>query len=170
MHMLQHQTGANVRIDIAKFTALHDENAVLARELGRVQAGCTRLLAEKSNEITRLASLHIRAQADNVAKASRITFLVEDLAALKASNPTAQVSARLQKKIDNMGVRREELEAQYAALRHKLATAEKALEALSAEPQGLIKPAAQPEALPIALYLNQKTVLCVGGRTGNIAN
>lgn len=73
-------------------------------------------------------------RADNVAKASRITFLVEDLAALKASNPTAQVSARLQKKIDNMGVRREELEAQYAALRHKLATAEKALEALSAEP------------------------------------
>ncbi|MES2950131.1 MAG: DUF2325 domain-containing protein [Pseudomonadota bacterium] len=174
MHMLQHQAGANVRIDIAKFTAMLDENAVLTRELGRVQERSTRLLAEKSNEITRLGALHMRVQADNITKESRIAFLMEDLAALKASNPALDANTRLLKKIDQMADRHAELEAQNAALRHKLATAAKALEALNTEPPKAPKVDAaqgpEPRVSPVTLYLKQKNVLCVGGRTGNIAN
>lgn len=174
MHMLQHQAGANARIDVARFTAVLDENAVLTRELGRVQERSTRLLGEKSGEITRLTALHMRVQADNIAKESRIAFLSEDLAALKASNPQLDVGVRLQKKLDQVTTRQAELEEQNAALRHKLATAAKALEALHTE----LPPAAQadaargaaPRVSPVTLYLKQKTVLCVGGRTGNIAN
>ncbi len=169
MHMLQHQAGAHVRIDIAKFNALHDENAVLARELGRAQERSSRLLAEKSAEISRLAALHMRAQADNIAKESRLAFLAEDLAALRASNPSQEVGARLQKKVDQLLERQTELETQNASLRQRLAAAEKALEAQTTKPQPAAKPA-QPQAKPITLYLNQKTVLCVGGRTSNIAN
>jgi hypothetical protein len=170
MHMLQHQAGASVRVDIAKFTALHDENAMLARELGRAQERSTRLLAEKSHEITRITSLHMRAQADNIARESRIAFLAEDLAALKASNPGLEASARLQKKIGQIVARQEELETQNTALRHKLATAAKALEAVSPEPYSPAKSAAESKVSPVTLFLNQKTVLCVGGRTSNIAN
>ena len=174
MHMLQHQAGANVRIDLAKFNAVLDENAVLARELGRTQERSTRLLAEKSAEIARLIALHLRVQADNITKESRLAFLSEDLAALKARNPGLDAGVRLQKKLDQMAARHTELEAQNAALRHRLATAAKALEAQNteqpqaAETETLARPA--PRISPVTLYLNQKTVLCVGGRTGNIAN
>ena len=170
MHMMQHQTGASVRIEAATFTALHAENAVLARELGRVQERCTRLLAEKSNEVARLTALHMRAQAANIAKDSQLGIFAEELVALRASHPTQDASARLQKKIDHMVVRQEDLKAQNAALRHKLAAAAKALEAVGAETQSATKTAIAPTVSPVRLYLNQKTVLCVGGRTGNIAN
>jgi len=174
MHMLQHQAGANVRIDVARFTAVLDENAVLTRELGRAQERSTRLLAEKSAEIARLGALHMRVQADNIAKESRIAFLSEDIAALKASNPNVEASMRLQKKLDQMAARQAELEGQNAALRLKLANAAKALDALNTEPAHAARadtpqrPA--PRVSPVTLYLKQKTVLCVGGRTGNIAN
>lgn len=177
MHMLQHQAGANVRIDVARFTAVLDENAVLTRELGRAQERSTRVLAEKSAEITQLTKLHMRVQADNITKESRIAFLSEDLATLKASNPALDGNTRLEKKLDQMAVRQAELEAQNAALRHKVSTASKALEALNAEPLHAEKPTRPdgaghltPRVSPVMLYLEQKTVLCVGGRTGNIAN
>ncbi len=174
MHMIQHQAGANVRIDVARFTAVLDENAVLARELGRAQERSTRALAEKSAEIARLAALHMRVQADNISKESRIAFLSEDLAALKASNPALDANTRLLKKTDQMAERQAELEAHNAALRHKLATAAKALEALNTEPPGVSRTlgteSPEPRVSPVTLYLKQKTVLCVGGRTGNIAN
>ena len=159
---------------MARFTAVLDENAVLARELGRAQERSTRLLAEKSVEITRLTTMHMRVQADNITKESRIAFLCEDLAALKASNPKLDASTRLLKKLDQMAERQAELETQNAALRHKLATAAKALEAVNFDPPGAtrtVRPEhAEPHVSPVTLYLNQKTVLCVGGRTVNIAN
>ena len=178
MHMLQHQAGAMVRVDIAKFNAVLDENAVLARELGRTQERSTRLLAEKSSEIAHISMLHLRAQADNIAKESRIGFLAEDLAALKASNPSIETTARLQRKLDQMADRQLELEAQNQAVRYKLAAAEKALEALVTEPLYAAKAAVRAEnteaqeapMFPVTLYLNQKNVLCVGGRSGNVAS
>lgn len=174
MHMIQHQAGANVRIDVARFTAVLDENAVLTRELGRAQERSTRLLAEKAAEIARLTTLHMRVQAENISKESRIAFLSEDLAALKASNPALDASTRLLKKMDQMAERQAELEAQNAALRHKLATAAKALEALNTETSTPSRPMvaerAEPRISPVTLYLKQKTVLCVGGRTSNVAN
>lgn len=174
MHMLQHQAGANARIDVTRFSAVLDENAVLTRELGRVQERSTRLLGEKSADIARLSALQLRAQADNISKDSRIAFLMQDLATLKAANPALDASARLHKKLDQMVQRQSELEAQNAALRHKLAMMAKALEALNTEPilaakTHVAEPAA-PRTSPVKLYLKQKTVLCVGGRTGNISN
>ena len=180
MHMLQHQAGANARLDVARFSAVLDENAVLTRELARVQERSTRLLAEKSAEIVRLAALHMRVQADNIGKESRIAFLSEDLVALRAYNPTLDSNTRLLKKMDQMAARQAELEAQNAALRHKLATAAtaataaKALDAMKTEPRQTIRAEAPqrsaPRVSPVTLYLKQMTVLCVGGRTGNIAN
>ena len=169
MHMLQHQAGANVRIDIAKFNALHSENAVLARELARAQERSTRVLAEKTHDIARLSALHLRAQADTITKESRLAFLTEDLAALRASTPGLEAGERLQKKLDQLLARQSELEAQNASLRHKLAAAAKALDAHANELPPVAKPP-EPQSAPITLYLNQKTVLCVGGRTSNIAN
>lgn len=45
-----------------------------------------------------------------------------------------------------------------------------ASEAVGAVRQSATKSAVEPKGSPVRLYLNQKTVFCVGGRTGNIAN
>lgn len=169
MHMLQHQAGANARIDVARFSAVLDENAVLTRELGRTQERSTRWLAEKSADIARLTMLNMRLHADNIAKESRIVFLLDDLAALKASNAALDANARLQKKLDQLAARQEELEAQNTSLRQKLARSARALDALNTEPLAVAQ-SAPLRVSPVTLHLNQKTVLCVGGRTGNIAN
>ena len=80
MHMLQHQAGATVRTDLAKFKTVMAENAVLARELGRVQERVTLQMAEKTGEIEKLKSRLIRLQAESISKDSEIAFLTADMA------------------------------------------------------------------------------------------
>lgn len=174
MHMLQHQAGATVRIDIAKFNALMDENAILSRELGKVQTRSTRLLSDKNGEIERLHVQLMQLRAEGVAKDSRLAFLSEDLAALKASIPGFDAGVRLQKKVVQMAARQTELEGQNTELRQKLASATKSLEALGSAALSAVRTDVperpEPYLSPVTVYLKQKTVLCVGGRSGNIAN
>jgi len=171
IHMLQHQAGATVRVDLAKFNALAQEHAVLCRELGRAQERCTRLLTEKSTEIERLNEETLRLRAVALGKDSRIAFLQQDLEALKETIPDFETAERLQKKIEQMALRQAQSEAQNAELRHKLNGAMKSLEALqnANAAAAVAEPAAAPVS-PVILHLGHKTVLCVGGRNGNIAN
>lgn len=176
MHMVQHQAGAAARVDLARFNAVLDENAVLARELGKVQERSTRLLAEKSSEIERLGTQLVRLRAGDIAKDSRIAFLQEDLAGLKSSIAGFETGARLQRKLEQMTLRQSELETQISVLRQKLAAAPRTRDARTeerpAETGGDAGPGERedPRVAPVTVYLGQKTVLCVGGRSGNIAN
>jgi hypothetical protein len=77
MHMLQHQVGASARIDTAKFNALLNENAILTRELAKVQARNTRLMTEKSSEIERLLLQLMQLRSALAGKDYRIVFLSE---------------------------------------------------------------------------------------------
>lgn len=175
MHMLQHQAGARVQVDLARFHAVLGENAVLARELGRVQECSTRLLAEKSADMAQLQAQLVRVRADGLAKDSAAAMAREDLATLKASIPGMDNHARQQKKMEQMAQRQAELEGQNAALRQQLATATKSLETWQAAPTPQPVRAdsgerREPFPVPVTVYLNQKVVLCVGGRSGNVAN
>ena len=172
MHMLQHQAGATVRVDIAKTQALTQENAVLAKELGKVQERSTRLLLEKSAELERSNAQLVQMRAESLAKDSRLSFLQQDMETLKASVADFDAGMRQQKKLEQMAARQAELETQNAELRSKLATAARSLDSLREES---LRHAAMAEAqelrsIPIKIHLNQKTVLCVGGRSGNIPN
>lgn len=174
MHMLQHQTGSKVPNHLDKFNASMEENAALARELSRVQERSTQLLMEKSREIERLTAQLIQLRADGLAKDSRFAFLSEDLVALKASIPGFDTAVRLNKKVEQLTARQSELEGQNKDLRHKLASAAKSLAALGSESSNKARVNAarrlKPNAIPVAVCLSQKTVLCVGGRSGSIAN
>ena len=113
-------------------------------------------------------------RAEHVAKDSRLGFLSEDMAALKASIPDLDTGVRQQKKLEQMAARQAQLEAQNTGLRQKLASAAKSLDALNAEPPtpahaDAPEPSA-PRIAPVTVYLKQKTVLCVGGRSGSIAS
>ena len=180
LHMFQHQAGAGVRLEIVRFNALADENGVLSRELAKVQERMTRVMGQKAAELERMTSELVQARAAAIAKDSRIAFLAQDLEALQASIPHLEDKQRLQKRVDQMAARQSELEAQNAELRRKLTCAERAgvdrvvseraatglasLEATAAEDKLAL------QAQPITLHLHHKVVLCVGGRSGNLAN
>lgn len=174
MHMLQHQAGANVRLDIGKLKAVMHENAVLARELGRVQERSTRLILEKTSEVERLNVLLVRARAEGVAKDSDAAYLREDLAALKASLPEYESSARLLKKIEWMSARQAELSALNMDLRQKLLSTTQSLAALAGETAQVAGAAlAEQEGVQggvDSVNLQHKKVLCVGGRNGSLAS
>jgi hypothetical protein len=174
MHMFLHHAAANARADHHDLQTMADENAVLSRELGRVQERCSRVMTDKNSEIERLNVQLRQARADNLAKDSRLALLSADLAALKTSVPDLEPAARLQKKIQQMAQRQTELEAALSELRQKLATTGKARDTVSVEPSCLPDPHPAETnrhhhpGMPI--YLHQKTVLCVGGRSGNVAS
>ncbi len=174
MHMLQHQAGASVRVDIVKFNALAQANTSLTRELERVQERNTRFMADKASDMERLSAQLLQARADNLAKDSSLAFLNTDMAALKASIPGLESGLRLNKKIEQMTARQTELEDHISDLRQKLAAATKVIETVNeASLHQAAMDAAEPAATrtaPITVHLQQKTVLCVGGRSGNVAS
>jgi hypothetical protein len=171
LHMFQHQAGAGVRLEMARFNALAEENAVLTRELGKVQERITRVISQKTADIERLNAMLVQARADAIAKDSRISFLSQDLDALQASIPGLEDKQRLQRRVDQMAQRQTELEAQNAELRRKLAVAEKAAStALQRESTPSPEEGALAGVQAMVIQLHQKMVLCVGGRSGNIAN
>lgn len=174
LHMFQHQAGAGVRLEIARFNAVADENALLTRELGRVQERISRVMAQKTTEVDLLHAELLRVRADNIAKDSRILFLLQDLEAARASVSQWEEKVRLQKKLDRIAQRQQELEQVNADLRRKLLTLERAgmdrsrgqkevAERMLTDSAVLLEPKAP-------LQLQQRVVLCVGGRSGNIAN
>jgi hypothetical protein len=171
LHMFQHQAGAGVRLEIARFNALADENGVLVRELGKVQERVTRVMAEKTAEIEQLQSQLVQARADAIAKHSHISLLTQHLDALRASVPQLEERQRLLQRLDQVTQRAEALDAQNAELRRKLAQAERAAP-VPERLGGVIPIASAPLVSPQqpVVQLHEKVVLCVGGRSGNVAN
>lgn len=172
MHMLQHQAGATVRADIVRFNALLEENAVLGREMGRHQERHTRLMQEKTNEVEKLQQQIVQLRAENIGKDSVIAYLNNDLQQLRSEIPELDSRQKLQQKITQMQQRHHELEQQLRELKQKQITTEKtqALENHTAPPAIEQEPAPKHRTIPITLQLQQRNVLCVGGRSGNVSS
>lgn len=172
MHMLQHQAGATVRADIVRFNALLEENAVLGREMGRHQERHTRLMQEKTNEVEKLQQQIVQLRAENIGKDSVIAYLNNDLQQLRSEIPELDSRQKLQQKITQMQQRHQELEQQVRELKQKQITTEKtqALENHTAPPAIVQEPAPKHRTIPITLQLQQRNVLCVGGRSGNVSS
>ena len=168
MHMLQHQAGASVRIDIARYNALVEQNKLLTRELGRVQERHKRALAEKTREIEKQNTQLIQLRAESIGKDSSIHFLSCDIAALKAEIPELETRQRLQKKVEQMAERQTDMENQIRELKQKLAEASKATANIQEQVAEQSRQQPEEKVYPITLHLKQKTVLCVGGRSGNV--
>ena len=171
LHMFQHQAGAGVRLEISRFHAVADENAVLIRELGRVQERMTRVMAEKTAELKCLEASLVQARAESIAKDSRIAFMAQDLEQLRGSVSQWDEKVHLQKKLERLTARQQELEQHNTELRRRLQSAERSLSERHAPAERAVVPdVAGVQEHPVHLALGQKTVLCVGGRSGNIAN
>jgi hypothetical protein len=173
LHMFQHQAGAGVRLEIARFNALAEENAVLGRELGKVQERISRVMAQKTADIDRLQAELLQVRAESIAKDSRLAFMAQDIAALQASVPDLEDRQRLQKRIDHMLQRQHEQEQLLAAYRRQLQAAERNVLDKARQDRATSNLPAAPAAAEVKLHearFDHKVVLCVGGRTGNISN
>ncbi len=162
IHMVQHQAGACVRADMDKYNALVADNARLMRELVRAQQRCQTLQQDKTEMAERHEQQLMQARAAGIAKDTDIYQLRHALARLEAEVPELDERKRLANRLAQMEEREAALKAQLAALkaaRPAPAPAETPAPAVEDE-------SAAPVEIPIRLV--NRSVLCVGGRSGSV--
>lgn len=180
LHMVQHQAGACVRADLGKFNALVGAHARLTLDLGKAQQRVLALQAEKSALAIQHENRMMQMQASLIGKDSLIASLQQQLEQLSHSQPGLDSRLRLTARLEQMEQQKRALRQQVADLQLQLT------QSVQAEPQVSTQMAGQrsvsactgastnadegmtaTEQAPVCLQ--QRAVLCVGGRSGNVA-
>jgi hypothetical protein len=174
LHMVQHQAGACMRADITRFHAVVDENARLARELARLQQRNAAMQLERNAELEQHASQMMQLRAQLVGRESIADSLRHELEQLRASLPGLEKRTRLAQRLGQMDERERALRGQVTALKQELARAQAALAEQGTADAAATRTAAHPAApdeqvVRMPERLAERSVLCVGGRTGNVA-
>jgi hypothetical protein len=167
LHMVQHQAGACVRADINKFNASLDENKRLLYDLNKAQQRATALMAEKSAEAEKHAAQLMQLRAQVVGKDSMIDSLKIELEQLRESIPGLESRARLAERLGQMEERERAMRNQINELKLELA---RAMETPAAPPAQEAARQVVEHVMKMPLRLNDRAVLCVGGRNGNVAS
>ncbi|MES2740401.1 MAG: DUF2325 domain-containing protein [Pseudomonadota bacterium] len=171
LHMIQHQAGACVRADLGKFNALVEENARLGAELARLQQRTHTLLLEKNADKARHDAQAMQARATAIGKDSVIDALQMELAELQASIPGLASRATLVQRLGQMEERERAWRQQLAELRQAGPRQAGPREAGRETPTlvGATTPPAPARTMKMPIRLVDQSVLCVGGRSGNVA-
>lgn len=166
LHMVQHQAGACVRADITKFNATLAENARLTHDLAKAQQRNAALLADKSGDAERHAAQLMQLRAQSVGKDSLIDSLKVELEQLRESIPGLESRAKLAERLGQMEERERAMRNQINELKLELAKLQTAAEPVQAqeETRQIVE-----HVMKMPLSLNDRAVLCVGGRSGNVA-
>ncbi|WEF33379.1 DUF2325 domain-containing protein [Pseudoduganella chitinolytica] len=172
LHMIQHQAGACTRADLQRFNTIVDENASLARELAKLQQRNAAMQLERTAEQDRHAAALMQLRAQLVGRDSIVDSLRTELEQLRNAIPGLETRERLAHRLAQTDERERALRGQIADLRKQLLEAQAQLEA--ATPSA---PAQEPAAVPavvehiirLPIRLAERSVLCVGGRSGNVA-
>jgi hypothetical protein len=165
MHMIQHQAGASMRVDIGRFAELQKQNASLAAELDQTRDKAARAADAKAKETARLAEQAVQLRADLAQRDSAIDALRRQLDALQAALPDMRDRERLLRRVEELEAREQALQDKMVQLRQRFAR-----ERMAAAPQVQAVAVAAPVPMTAGLALADKTVLCVGGRSGNVPN
>lgn len=163
MHMIQHQAGASARVDLHRFAELQKQNHALTAELEQVRDKGARAVDAKVVELARQAEVAAQLRADLAGRDAVIDGLRRTLAELEATLPDLRDRERLQRRVDELEARELALAEKMTQLRQRLAREKPVAPALAdsapLEPEVVVRP---------LLNLTDKTVLCVGGRSGNV--
>jgi hypothetical protein len=167
IHMVQHQAGACARADIDKYHGLVADHARLVRELARSQGRCQTLLQEKTAQAGRYEQQLMAARAALIAKDTDIHHLRTELAQLQAEVPELDTRKRLANRVAQLEEREAALRAQVAALK-AVRSAAPDIPPPAAATAG--EPPAEMTAVPLDMpvRLVNRSVLCVGGRSGSV--
>jgi len=168
VHMLQHQVGMAVRVDIDRFEALLEENAVLTRELAAAQQRTTRMAEEHQRRSDVLHSMVMQMRAQLMVKDTTIAAQQTDLQALEAAAPGLKSRFELSREIERLmgeqhAQQRALLQAQQEADRQRRRADELAAE-LQQRDAIALDAAAEGDGETPPAQLESRAVLCVGGR------
>jgi hypothetical protein len=167
MHMIQHQAGASARVDIQRFEELQKLSAGLGRELDQARDKAARAADARAREQARLTGDAAQLRAELAQRDSTIESLRNELGALQAALPDLRDRERLARRVEELEAREQAQSDKMAQLRQRFARERQE----AAAP--LLSPPVQPVPAAVsgpALDLADKTVLCVGGRSGNVPN
>lgn len=158
VQMLQFQAGQAARVELARFAALIDENAVLGRALAAAQQRCTEMAAEHSRERqawqAEAAALRGRLQGASPMQAQT--------APSAAARRVDRQAARIQALELALGHAREQAAAGRPGRSVSVGTDAPATSPVPTGPAASVDPVGGVETL------DQRKVLCVGGRTGSV--
>ena len=174
VHMLQHQAGMAARVDVARFEALLDENAVLTRELAAAQQRSTRQAEENARRVELQQSEILQLRAQLIGRDSAIAALGEDLQTLEAAAPSLRSRFELARECESQVERNHDLERQLLQSQQESERQRRRAEALGAELQRRDAEAAEVVIEPTRAdgesfaRLDDRAVLCVGGRTASV--
>jgi hypothetical protein len=172
VHMLQHQLGMATRVELERFEALIDENAVLARELGLAQGRSMRQAAGFAARVEALEAELVRQRALTVAAQTALAQQRETMATLEAAAPQLRERHALAQQVTELHAQVQDLQRQLTLAREtaqrQRPRADTALHAApSATPRALRGPATAPPTDSLR-PLADRAVLCVGGRTASV--
>lgn len=165
VHMLQHQVGMVTRVEVERFEALIDENAVLSRQLASAQERSTLAAREAATRIEELQRTVVQLRGQLLAAETAREGLHARLQELESARPDLPQRTELQRKVLEL---REQLHGlRRARQRDDLARPGGAEPAPAPLPQP-VAAAAKPCLAAVAVPLQERSVLCVGGRTASV--
>lgn len=158
VHMLQHQVGAAQRLDWQRHQELQAEHQALLRAYADAQQRSTRWLQERQREREAWERERLQAHAERLQAQTRLALAEEQMARWQAQAPDLQSRLTLQQRLSEQT---ERVQALQRELKRLQALARPVPASALAPP-----PAVAPVAAPVAL--EQRIVLCVGGRAGAV--
>jgi hypothetical protein len=170
IHMLQHQIGAGVRREQQAWTRLQDENAMLGRELSRMQQRVTESCKRYIEQIADLKTQLDTARSHAVQQEALAARHAAERDSLREQSGDANEIMRLIYRLQLTEGAYETLKNRHAALEAEYSSATENIRRLEAELEQLIK-SRESQAQGVAdeeQKLVGRTVLCVGGRVDAI--
>ncbi|MDH0863378.1 DUF2325 domain-containing protein [Mitsuaria sp. GD03876] len=175
IHMLQHQVGSANRADLQRLDELHDENAVLARELAQAQSRSTRLLAERAQALEASQAECLRLRGELMARDTLTAGLREEMQQLEESIPGLRHRHEQARQLQTQQERLHQLKRALLAARQQAEREQRRADELQQTLSQMERQLAQyaesarqaeaPLAIEPALpSLDERSVLCVGGR------
>jgi hypothetical protein len=168
IHMLQHQVGAADRADLRRLHALMDENAVLARELAAAQQRATQLASTQGRKVEQLQAQAMQLRAELIGRDTALAALGDDLRALEAAVPGLKSRADLARVIEQQAARIHDIERALLRAQHDGERACRRAEAAEQALNEIKAPAARADEVPALPRLDDRAVLCVGGRQASV--
>ncbi|HEY8881321.1 MAG TPA: DUF2325 domain-containing protein [Roseateles sp.] len=157
VHMLQHQVGAAQRVDLARHRDLAAEHQALARDYAEVQQRITAWSLERVREQQAWERERLQLRAAQIGLQTQLAQAEEQLRHWQAARPDLPERDQLRERLA------EQIERNQALQREINRLGSRAHAVAEAAPATAM---AEAEAAP--LRLEQRVILCVGGRGGSV--
>jgi hypothetical protein len=168
VHMLQHQVGVARRVDVQRFDALAAANDTLMRDLAELQQRAQRTADEhaRRSELQQAEILQLRAQL--ISRDTTLAALREELNAAAAEGVDR---SRGQRDAERGSQQQQALERALHKAQHELERQCRRADELAAtlaQREARTTPSSDDPPLAEPPRLNERSVLCVGGRPASV--